>query len=456
MRLRNLFHSYTFDAEQGETKQLNQMLIFWIAVVALFAVATISLETALLPFAAMLDKIRSSPEINSYLQAVSGKFASLDREGMLRLVTVSVIIPIKKIVFLLSVATLLFWPLKSLRRAPWLLLGGRARLWIATKAFCFMALLVFPLRLRSLGDSYAHMSISPFDEPFGVLYRRLLMPAIANIFGLSGYVFFLALSLIIAFVLLYILLVWLEKSDVKVNQIFLVSLLTCSFFIYAFEMPGYPDQLAMIFLILIVLLPLSELGKLSLAALALATHEASVLMLFPVVLFTFSQKEQQRFFLLILLYGLLALAGAGFDIRSLVNIHSSVGAAKPLTYFIENPLLLFAGVFIGYKLFWIAIGIAVVKTWNIGDRRLSLFILVALFTPLIILPFAVDTSRLAGLGFFGMLLAVKFLMERNIINPAVAVAFSIANLLIPSFYVGLNSGIVFQPGLYRLVWWWMF
>jgi hypothetical protein len=456
MKIPNPFISHTFDPEQGEVAQINQALIFWIASVTLIVVAATPLETALVPFAAILDRVYASAAWTSALQNISGKFASLDRDGMLRLVTDSAIIPAKKLLFLISFTTLLYWPLRSLKRSPWLFLGGGKRVWLAFRLFIVLAILVVPLRLQSLGDSYAHMSISPFEEPFGVLHRRLVMPAVANLVGLSGYAFYLLFSLTLAFILLYLVLIWLEKSDLKVNLVLIASLLTCSFFIYGFEMPGYPDQLAMVFLMLIMLLPLTDLGKLGLAALALVTHEASVLMLLPVALFTFSKREQHQFLILMVVYAALVAAGVGFNVQSLLEAHGDVGGKRPWEHLVEKPLLLVAGVFVAYKLFWIVNGVAVVKAWKSGGRRDALFFVTALLLPLAILPFAVDASRLAGFGFAGMLLALKFVLDRGMISPVAMTVFSILNLIIPSFYVGLNSGIVLQPGLYKLLWGWLF
>lgn len=430
--------------------------MFWIAALLLFAVATTPLETALRPLAALLELVYASPAVADFLRTISGKFASHDRDGMLRLMTLTFIIPAKKIAFLVSLATLLYWPLKAMRRAPWLLLGGRKRLWTAAAMSGVAALLIFPFPLRSLGDSYARMSISPFDEPAGILYRRILMPALAHITGMSGYAFYLVFALLVAVLFLYILLAWFQKSDITLTRLFLISMLTGSFFIYALQMPGYPDQLAMVFVMLSVMLPLSAPGRLSLAALALATHEASVLMLLPLAFFSFPLNERRGLLLLIAAYAAFVFAGIGFDIGKLLADHGDVGAMTPWLYFTGNPLTALAGVLAAYKLFWIVIAIGIVTAWRSGDKRFAAQILATVLLPLIIIPFAADTSRLAGFGFFGMLLAVKCVMEKKVMSPAATTVLALLNLFIPSVYVGLNTGVVMQPGLYKALWGWLF
>jgi hypothetical protein len=63
----------------------------------------------------------------------------------------------------------------------------------------------------------------------------------------------------------------------------------------------------------------------------------------------------------------------------------------------------------------------------------------------------VDTSRLMGFAFPGLLLAIRTIrhqMAPRAAERTLAIVFA-ANLLIPSFYVGLNTGIVLRPGLYE-------
>ncbi len=97
-----------------------------------------------------------------------------------------------------------------------------------------------------------------------------------------------------------------------------------------------------------------------------------------------------------------------------------------------------------FPLFAAAVGVSVATT-----------ILALMLLPLMLVPFAVDTSRFAGFGFFGLLVAVRYAIEHEVLKPKTFMALSVVNLLIPSVYIGVNSGVMLFPGLYRVVYWWM-
>lgn len=443
---------------EGDTESHGKgSALFAAAVGVLFLIVATPKESALAPFELLIDLVYDSPPITHVLAGLSGKFASSSREEILRLVVASVIIPIKKLGFLFSVATLLYFALKNLKRAPWLWIGWGTRLRKALLMSVILACLVLPLQLRSLGDSYAQMSLSPFEEGFGILYRRLLMPALANTIGLSGYVFYLLFSIGLAVVLVYVVLSWFDKNGVHVSRIVVLSLFTSSFVLYGFELPGYPDQLAMILFMLMMVLPESPYGRLSLVALSLATHEASIVMILPAAFLMFTKRERQGAMGLIVAYALFVLTGQGFDVAPLFQAHMYFDATgnSAWAYLMSSPLLAVAGIFVAFKLFWLLGFGAAIEAWRNADRAVARTVLTSMLLPLAIVLFAVDTSRFAGFGFFGLLVALQYVVEHEVFGPKTLRALSLANLILPSVYVGLNSGVMMFPGLYRVVYGWV-
>jgi hypothetical protein len=65
----------------------------------------------------------------------------------------------------------------------------------------------------------------------------------------------------------------------------------------------------------------------------------------------------------------------------------------------------------------------------------------------------VDTSRNVGYGFFGMLIALAILLGEEKKFPGFQMLFyiALANIILPSYYVGLNTGFQSYTGLYYLI-----
>jgi hypothetical protein len=80
-----------------------------------------------------------------------------------------------------------------------------------------------------------------------------------------------------------------------------------------------------------------------------------------------------------------------------------------------------------------------------------MFIAGCVFAGVLITILGVDTSRHMAVAFPGVLVALETIREhmpRDPANRILSIVFS-ANMIIPSFYVGLNMGIVWRPGLYK-------
>lgn len=198
-------------------------------------------------------------------------------------------------------------------------------------------------------------------------------------------------------------------------------------------------------------------GRSRFAALSLATHEASILMILPAALLMFPKRERNGVLLLSAAYCLAVIAGQRFDVASLFSSHLYFDATgiSAWEYLAAQPLLAALGVLVAFKLFWLVGMLAAIGAWRNAERPVATTILALMLLPLMLVPFAVDTSRFAGFGFFGLLVAVRYAIEHEVLKPKTFMALSVVNLLIPSVYIGVNSGVMLFPGLYRVVYWWM-
>lgn len=86
-----------------------------------------------------------------------------------------------------------------------------------------------------------------------------------------------------------------------------------------------------------------------------------------------------------------------------------------------------------------------------------IFMLACAAAGILMTVFGVDTSRLMGFAFPGFLVALavvtKYLEQGK--AKRLLIPLFIVNLLLPSFNIGLNSGIEFFPGLYQFLYGWM-
>ncbi|HXG01565.1 MAG TPA: hypothetical protein VNL69_12285, partial [Bacteroidota bacterium] len=124
-------------------------------------------------------------------------------------------------------------------------------------------------------------------------------------------------------------------------------------------------------------------------------------------------------------------------------------------YIVRNPTAALVGIAVAYKLFWIVTATAAVRALKGGEPTVARTIIACTFVPLVVIPFAVDTSRFAGFGFLGLLSAVRYVVDQKVLAGRTLDLVAIINLLIPSVYVGLNSGVAMFPGLYSLLYcWW--
>jgi hypothetical protein len=428
--------------------------LFWFAGSTLFLIVHVPQEASLQLVQSLLNIVRNSPTLHSFLSSVSGKYARSDNAQLLAIATQALIVPTKTIAFLVSVTILAIPLVSSVRRASWIWRDDKftQRCRDAAIVFVAIAILVFPRFLQSLGNEYGRMALSPFTEGYGLYYRRLLMPALGYVLGVSGYVLYFFFSLLCTFTLIFLVRLWFEAREVHLSRLMSLSLMTSSFVIYNYQMPGYPEQLGFALILIASIVPLNWQGRVAVIALALATHEALSFALLPLIWFFVPKTERVQAFCPFLLYAAALLTGHAlteFQFVAGIN-HSFENGWNAQQYFLEHPLYSAAGTFFAYKLFWIfPIGAAYLALRN-NDIRCALALFIILLAPLVTLPLAVDASRLVGFGYMSMMLSLLLLQKNSILSARRRHILAMVNLTVPSCYVGLNSGVNLLPGAYKV------
>ncbi len=223
-------------------------------------------------------------------------------------------------------------------------------------------------------------------------------------------------------------------------------------------MPGYPDPLFMIWLLLMATFPMSRQSRLSLAACMLATHEGSFAALLPVILCCFPRREMASTLLLFPLYAVCWYLGTSLAPHAAVAAQTMVGDKTSFQWFLSAPGQLLTGIAFAYKLLWIPLGYVTFRLFREGEHWLALALGLLLLCPLILLPLGVDTSRLMGFGFFGLLVGMAiFLREyQSFPRRELMLYFILGSILVPSYYVDMNlTGIYAQHGLYPAMHQWI-
>jgi len=321
----------------------------------------------------------------------------------------------------------------------------------AMALFIIIAILVTPTKLGGSALEYANTSVVLFTKIYPINnLERLLLPALAHLMFFRGDGFYLIFALLWNFVLICALLFWLVQNKITMPFWALVSLASSSFIIFQFMVPGYPDVLVGIFVILALALPLSDVGLTALFTLSLISHEGSIFIWAGLIIIFFKRIYWPKFFIIVVLYIFMRFLGTGFDLNTLF-LPRVVGEMTTIEWLKYNPDKLLFGIFFAFKSGWIIIGLGIYQWFQKREWKIltSAFVLLGIGGVLAV--YGIDTSRLVGWIFPVLLLAWKELESplSKSINRIATLA-KVLNLLIPPIYVGLN-GIVFPPGLYKLV-----
>ncbi|HUH95754.1 MAG TPA: hypothetical protein VLZ89_00230 [Anaerolineales bacterium] len=321
-------------------------------------------------------------------------------------------------------------------------------------AALILSLLGFCLGNDGMGLNYARISERPFDQDSTEYSTRLFLPALAYILHLRGfwpyYAFFVCLT--IGFIAL--LQIW-NEENAHLNFWQFISLCTSSFVIFQFEIPGYPDILVFIFFILVMQRRLASRAKLSLLILALITHESSMLIAVLLAWRYLQRKDFITYLGAVIIYGVIWLTASGFSLSPILASHEVAGRST-LAWLLQAPLQEIIGILVAYKALWIFLIIGIVLAFRQRLFADALFMLGCVIGGLVLTVFGVDTSRLMGYAFPGLLLAIATIRSApgRMGERAASLIFAV-NLCIPSFDSVLSSGAFSAPGLYALLYSWL-
>ncbi|MBI2429374.1 MAG: hypothetical protein HYV29_11385 [Ignavibacteriales bacterium] len=310
-----------------------------------------------------------------------------------------------------------------------------------------LSLLILPTTLGIMGVGYAAMSVDPFSSTDGSyqLYQRLMMPALAYFLQFKDALLYHIFSLIISFCCIFCLQLFFETRKIHLSRLEIVSLSTTCLIATQFQSPGYTDSLVILSALILFAVPMNSLGRISLVIFSLFVHESSVLLFAAVSFLYFNAYEKKLFAAAAFLYGICWIVSFGFDIERVISVRN-VGGVGGLQWLLSNPHRELLGILLSYKMIWIFLFIAVYRF----PAHLTMFILL-LLPGIVATAMAVDTTRLLALGFLPFLFAIEYVRRYGLMPEKNQRYLHVMNIIVPSVYVGLNSGTVFFNGLYQLI-----
>ncbi|MFX1538460.1 MAG: hypothetical protein ACFFDI_30070 [Promethearchaeota archaeon] len=444
----------------GTEEEIFPSFIVWSAVVIIFIIGN-----------APIDKI----------EEIIKSFLNISSADLYHLVT-NVVIPIKTLLFWFAFFVLFLPILRALIRSKarfvqldikkLFLLTGSIFLFLVVLLILLILVLQIPIETlftyKTMGFYYRKMSYNPFKEPSGWYYRRLLMPALANLLhlGIASQVysdsFYYFFSVVLTLILIFLSLVFLElktlgidsnnnnlssendlnktnelpstSMDQKLKYLAYFSLFTAGFTMINLQWLGYPDQLFFILILIAACVPLTQHGRLGIIALSMITHETSCVTLIPIILFCYPKKERLKGLFLILIYILIFLTSFGFDLVAILNSQTIFVDRPAFLHLIIYPDVLLLGILFAYKFLWIIISYVLWRDWHNEERLLVVALISMLLLPFITLPFAGDTTRMICFGSMGLIISFSIFIKefKTFPRQKVFLFLLIVNLLIPS------------------------
>jgi hypothetical protein len=399
----------------------------------------------------------------------------------------NVLLPVEEALFLACLFVVGYPVIKSLPKATEIVRTANVRriVGFAVSLAIGLSILVFPYSYPSglnshasgvagLGRDFARMSGALFQELDPMVHKRMLKPALAHFMHSHGYIAYYLFSLVLTFVLICLIVAFIESrfppgataghdrplTYSGVRWLAYLSFLTSSFMMVDFLWPGYSDNLSYILMLLIVLLPMSPQCRLATVALSVLNHDGIALALIPLILFAFPRKEKLRSLIVIgIFYGIM-IASFGFSLVSWFQAQGSLDPSGTVwARMAQHPGLFLAGLFFTYKVFWLLLIPITLMLWRTKNRAtLSLLLSMTLF-PVALTTFGWDTTRVAGFGWLGMALAFGLLLKESLRLPRMyqysAITLLCINLLIPSYNVVTyyDDSLSAYPyrGLYSLI-----
>lgn len=364
---------------------------------------------------------------------------------------------VKALVFIF-VLIILFWPILRhfIQGIKFSTLAGTGKAILATVAiFIAVALFTFRPGTDSMGTNYAIIARDPFSQNTSSHSTQLLMPALACFFYLRDFKSYYLFSVLLTLVFIALLYSWMKyHASLKIWHF--VSLFTCSFVIFQYQYGGYSDILVYIFFVIVMGDNTNQDAKLSALVLALLAHVSSV---FTGIILAFRYLDRKNLFgyvLLVAMYGLIWLWVSDWNIQAIMATHSVEGRSG-VDWLIQSPLQEIMGILVSYKVLWIAFVTAI---WVSLKKRLfqdGIFIVACIGSGLLMTILGVDTSRLMGFAFPGILIAISVIQNQLEVKKSHQLlgTLFLLNLVAPSFYIGLNGWIEFYPGIYNFLYGWM-
>lgn len=458
--------------QNSDRKELLHPFIFWLSVLTMYLVVN-SPKNRILLIVSHLVESWHNPD--RYLPPLVIKAIGID--NWTDLIVEIGIIPIKSLLFYIAIG-LLFLPIFiALKNEKQLLFNKEsiARFIGSLLIFITLASLVFPYRYPlgsgGMGIHYAIHSTDPFSQNAGWYYRRLLMLAIAHFLQMDGPILYYLFSLFCTYILIFMSLSFIESKIFSLSNcghsgfvrpkpsivnswigfICYISLSTSSFILFNFQTPGYTEQFFFILLLIAASIPMNRQERLSIVALSLATHEVSIFVFIPIIWLCFPRREIANCLAVMALYFVIWLGGNGFNLVKAVSLQSEVEGESGLYYWLKNPVLGLGGLFLAYKLVLPIVLYLLWKLWQDGERKLVMAIVAIIFVPAVTVIPSVDTSRMMGMGFFGVLVCFSILINewyKLKINRNLVLALAGFNIFVPSYNVFLYIGFQCYSGLY--------
>ena len=462
-----------------EDKEVIPQKLFWSAVFITFVIANVPPAK----ISAVLSRVLQIVSDNMSIALLS---QNQDLQQIATRITESVVVPVKGCFFFLSLIVIAYPIVRCASRSRdfWCELGMKQTLLFSLGLFLALSFFVFPYSypyglnahpsgLAGVGISFGRMSVAPFQEGDPMYYKRLLKPAIAHFVHLDGYVLYYLFSLICTYISIFLTVAFLESKflggrggenqpqslNPKIKWLVYLSLMTSSFILVDFQWPGYSDHLSFILLLFMATLPMTSLARLATLVLCLVNHDGMALALVPVVLFCFPKAERVPALAIVtLFYGIVA-AGYGFSAYEGLRGQGTVVRGEAGSVWeaaLHIPGLYFAGLFFTYKLFWVALGLVI---WMLKEKATLTAICVITLFPVLLTLFAWDTTRVAGFGWLGMLIALGILLQEykrlSRVYHYGLFALACVNLLIPSYNVVIfykdSLSYYRYPGFYMLI-----
>lgn len=353
----------------------------------------------------------------------------------------------------------------------------RRSFWIALGLFAFCWALSWPYHtsmwaVGNWGTFYARMSEDPFAETQVLFYRRLLKPALAHVLQFRGpllyWLFSMACAALLSFlIVLYFEIALVRQTDAQASAnvrrvpdgllrgLASLAVMSTNLVMLHLAAPGYADDLAAILVILQIVLPLALRERLCLVALTAATHESVALFalapLALVLLATWTQRMAA--WSVIGAFFVFWLGNHGFNLSAGVDAHTRFHELDVFHIVRSYPRSLALGLFMAHKLLWLVFAAALCRLLAQRQWAGAAALAACTLVPLATIPISLDTSRLVGLGFAGILFSVVLLLPelRTPMGQRLFALTCLFSVLIPYYPSGASWLEVPAGGYYKAV-----